>query len=176
MSVLSIIVAMDEHRAIGKDQQLLWRLPHDMQRFKEITTGHTVIMGRKTYESLPKGALPNRKNIVLTQRFAEADYAGCLVYPTLQSALAACEDDREVFIIGGASVYRQVMAIADILYLTTVHHTFAGADTFFPLIDASEWMETDRQDFPEDDKNPYLHSFSTYIRKNKRLGDTTLKN
>ncbi|MDR3268889.1 MAG: dihydrofolate reductase [Tannerella sp.] len=176
MSVISVIVGMDEHRAIGKDRQLLWHLPHDMQHFKEITTGHTVIMGRKTFESLPKGALPNRKNIVLTQRFAEAKYENCLVCPTLQSALAACENEEEVFIIGGANVYRQAMAIADKLYLTTVHHTFAGADTFFPPIDAAEWVETDRQDFPEDDKNPHFHSFSTYIRKNNGRGGTTIKN
>jgi dihydrofolate reductase len=171
MSVLSIIVATDMHRAIGMNQQLLCRLPRDMKYFKEITVGHTVIMGRKTFESLPKGALPDRKNIILTRRFQPSDFpvsgaSELHVHPDLQRALAACENEEEVFVIGGADVYRQAMAIAGKIYLTMIHHTFADADAFFPPVDEAEWTETARQDFPRDDKNLFPHSFLTYIRKN----------
>ncbi|MDR1676225.1 MAG: dihydrofolate reductase [Tannerella sp.] len=175
MSIISIIVATDEQGAIGKDGQLLWRLPRDLKRFKEITAGHTVIMGRKTFESLPGGALPDRRNIVLS---ADTDrhYEHCELYHSLQEALAACEREEEVFIIGGAGVYRQAMALAGKMYLTGVHHTFADADAFFPPFAATEWTETARQDFPPDDKNPYAHTFFSYIRKNKGDSDTTIKN
>jgi dihydrofolate reductase len=162
--MISIIAATDEQGAIGKGRQLLWHLPHDLKRFKEITAGHTVIMGRKTYESLPHGALPDRKNIVLS---ADSDrhYEHCDLCHSLQEALAACEREEEVFIIGGASVYRQAMAAAGKMYLTRVHHTFAEADAFFPPFTDAEWLETARQDFPPDDKNPYAHTFCTLERK-----------
>ncbi|MDR2763903.1 MAG: dihydrofolate reductase [Tannerella sp.] len=175
MSIISIIVATDEQGAIGKDRQLLWHLPRDLKHFKEITTGHTVIMGRKTFESLPGGALPNRRNIVLS---ADPDrhYAHCDLYRSLQEALIACEQEEEVFIIGGASVYRQAMAIAGKMYLTRVHHTYAEADAFFPPFTAEAWTETARQDFPPDDKNPYAHTFFTYVRKNNGYSDTAKKN
>ncbi len=136
--MISIIVATDERGAIGKDNQLLWHLPNDMKYFRELTTGHTVIMGRRTFESLPKGALPNRKNIVLTTT-PDAHFDNCLVYHTLWNALIACEDEDEVFIIGGGSVYRQALEVADKLYLTMVHHTFPDADTFFPHVDPQVW-------------------------------------
>ncbi|MDR1336781.1 MAG: dihydrofolate reductase [Tannerella sp.] len=175
MSIISIIVATDEQGAIGKDGQLLCRLPRDMKRFREITTGHTVIMGRKTFESLPGGALPNRKNRVLSTA-PDRHYEHCDVCRSLQEALAACEGEEEVFIIGGAGVYRQAMPLAGKIYLTGIHHTFADADTFFPPFAATEWTETDRRDFPPDGKNPYAHTFFTYIRKNKRHSNTTGKN
>jgi dihydrofolate reductase len=175
MSIVSIIVAADEQGAIGKAQQLLWHLPRDLKRFKEMTTGHTVIMGRKTFESLPHGALPNRRNIVLS---ADPDrhYEHGECCHSLQEALAACEQEEEVFIIGGADVYRQAMAVAGKIYLTRVHHTFADADAFFPPFTVADWAETARQDFPPDEKNPYAHTFFSYVRKNNGYSDTTIKN
>jgi len=166
MSNLSIIVAMDERRSIGKNQHLLWRLPNDMKFFKETTTGHTVIMGRKTFESLPKGALPDRKNIVLTSQ-PDAQYANCIVCHTLQEALDLTTSEEEVFIIGGGSLYEQALPIADKLYLTKVHHVFDDADTFFPEIDFDSWTEMSKSEFQKDDKNPYVHTILTYVRLNK---------
>jgi dihydrofolate reductase len=164
MSLISLIAAMDERRAIGKDRQLLWHLPNDMKHFREITAGHTVIMGRKTFESLPKGALPNRKNIVLSTR-PNAHHAHCLTFHSLQSALDACKNEEEIFIIGGGSLYKQAISQAGKLCLTVVHHTFDDADTFFPPINADEWNETERRDFPQNEANPWPHSFLTYLRK-----------
>lgn len=163
MSIISIVVALADDNAIGKDQQLLWHLPCDMRRFKELTTGHTVLMGRKTFESLPKGALPNRKNVVLTT-MAEADFPNCVVFDSLPAALDSCEGEEEVFIIGGAQVYKQALAIADRIYLTQVHHTFADADTFFPEIDFKQWKEVERQEFPVDEKHAYAYTFLTLNR------------
>lgn len=161
--MVSIIVATDECGAIGKDNNLLWHLPNDMKHFRELTTGHTVIMGRKTFESLPKGALPNRKNIVLTS--SDKQYENCLVYHSLSSALKACEGEDEIFIIGGGHVYREALDMADKLYVTFVHHRFPDADTFFPSLDPEKWEKTARTDFPQDEKNLYAHSFLTYVRK-----------
>ncbi|MDR1456127.1 MAG: dihydrofolate reductase [Tannerella sp.] len=175
MSIISIIVATDEQGAIGKDGQLLWRLPRDLKRFREITTGHTVIMGRKTFESLPGGALPHRKNIVLSAA-SDRHYEHCDLHHSLQEALAACAQEEEVFVIGGASVYRQAMAVAGKIYLTRVHHTFADADVFFPPFTGEGWTETGRQDFPPDDRNPYAQTFLMYGRKNNGHSDTTIKN
>jgi dihydrofolate reductase len=172
--MISVIVATDEQRAIGRDGRLLWHLPGDMQFFKQVTTGHTVIMGRKTFESLPCGALPNRRNMVLsTQPGWQA--AGCSIYASLAKALAACANEDEVFIIGGASVYRQAMPAAGKLYLTLVHHIFAEADTFFPQFDEAEWEEISRRDCPADAKNPYSHTFLAYIRKNNGLAVPPVK-
>jgi dihydrofolate reductase len=165
MNHLSLIVAMDERRAIGQNNRLMWHLPGDMKRFREITTGHTVIMGRNTFESLPAGALPNRTNIVLSSR-PGASHEGCLTVPSLQSALEACANEAgEVFIIGGGSLYEQALPKAGKIYLTIVHHVFDDADTFFPPLNAGEWNEIERQDFPSDDRNPYPYSFLTWVRK-----------
>jgi dihydrofolate reductase len=162
--VVSLIVAVDERYAIGKRQQLLCHLPNDMKHFKEITTGHTVIMGRKTFESLPGGALPNRRNIVVSAG-AGARFENAVQYGSLQDALKACEDEEEVFIIGGGSVYRQAMPLADKIYLTLIRHAFEGADTFFPPVDTAKWVETTRRDFEKDEKHLYSYSFFTYLRK-----------
>lgn len=164
MSIVSIIVAMDENRAIGKDQQLLWRLPNDMKFFKETTTGHTVIMGRKTYESLPKGALPNRKNIILSSN-PSLDYENCIICHSLKEALTLTESEEEVFIIGGGNVYEQAFPVADKLYLTIVHHIFNEATVFFPEIDWNNWKEIAKAEYPKDDKNPYPHMILTYTRR-----------
>lgn len=164
MSILSIIVAIAENGAIGKQQGLLCHLPDDMKRFKAITSGHTVIMGRKTYESLPKGALPNRKNIVLTRNTAN-DFPGCQVFASLEEAVASCEGEEEVFIIGGAEVYKAALGKADKLYITRIHHRFEDADTFFPPIDESQWETVGQEAHPADSKHAYPYTFITFVRK-----------
>ena len=164
MTTLSIIASIAEDNAIGKDRQLLWHLPNDMKRFKQLTTGHAIIMGRKTFESLPNGALPNRKNIVLTT-LPEAGFVNCFPCESMKDALELCENEEEVFIIGGALVYRQALAKADKMYITRVGATFPDADTFFPVVDWSQWEEVEHQLFPADEKHAYPYSFHTYVRK-----------
>jgi dihydrofolate reductase len=164
MSTISIIAAIADNNAIGKDLQLLCHMPADMKRFKDLTTGHAVIMGRKTFESLPKGALPNRKNIVLTS-MPEAGYVNCFACESMHDALDLCEKEEIVFIIGGALVYRQALQRAEKMYITFIHNEFKDADTFFPIVNWDMWEEVEREDFPADDKNPYPYSFVTYTRK-----------
>ena len=123
MSTISIIAAIADNNAIGKNQQLLWHLPADMKHFKELTTGHAIIMGRKTFESLPNGPLPDRKNVVLTS-LPEAGFVNCFACESMRDALDLCEKEDEIFIIGGALVYRQALSKADKMYITRVHHEF----------------------------------------------------
>ena len=163
MSKITIIAAIAENNAIGKNQQLLCHMPTDMKRFKELTTGHAVIMGRKTFESLPH-ALPNRKNVVLTT-LPEAVFMDSFACESMGTALDLCEKEDEIFIIGGALVYRQALRIADRMLITRIHHEFKDADAFFPVVNWDLWEETEREDFPADDKNPYPYSFVTYMRK-----------
>ncbi len=163
MTRISIIVAASEDQAIGKNGDLLWRMPADMKHFKTLTTGHTIIMGRKTFDSLPKGALPNRTNIVLT-RNPEATFANCIVCSNLQQALDHCAGEDEVFIIGGSQIYEQAMKLADRIYLTRVDASFPDADARFPMIEPTEWQVTDEASFPADEKNPYAYHFITYDR------------
>lgn len=162
--MLSIIVAVADDGAIGQKQELLCHLPKDMHRFRELTTGHTVIMGRNTYESLPKGALPDRRNIVLTRQPGAA-FPGCIVCHSLDEALEAANAAEKIYIIGGAHVYKAALPIADRIDLTRIHHTFPEADTFFPAFDRDEWTETERLDYEADEKNPYPFSFITLLRK-----------
>ena len=166
MSTLSIIVAIADNGAIGKQQQLLCHLPKDLKHFKEITSGHTVIMGRKTYESLPNGALPNRKNIVLTSS-KDLSYPNCIMVNSLEDAIDACNGEEEVFIIGGAAVYKEALEQADKLYITRIHHSFEDADTFFPEINKSDWTETEQISHPADEKHLYPFTFITYTRVSK---------
>lgn len=163
MSKITIIAAIAENNAIGKNQQLLCHMLADMKRFKELTTGHAVIMGRKTFESLPH-ALPNRKNVVLTT-LPEAVFMDSFACESMGTALDLCEKEDEIFIIGGALVYRQALRIADRMLITRIHHEFKDADAFFPVVNWDLWEETEREDFPADDKNPYPYSFVTYMRK-----------
>lgn len=163
MSKITIIAAIAENNAIGKNQQLLCHMPADMKRFKELTTGHAVIMGRKTFESLPH-ALPNRKNVVLTT-LPEAVFMDSFACESMGTALDLCEKEDEIFIIGGALVYRQALRIADRMLITRIHHEFKDADAFFPVVNWDLWEETEHEDFPADDKNPYPYSFVTYMRK-----------
>lgn len=160
--IVSIVVAIAENNAIGKDNQLLWHLPADLKHFKEITSGHTIIMGRKTYESIGK-PLPNRRNIVIT-RNPGLQIPGVEVEGNITNALALCEGEKEIFIIGGAEVYRSTMDLVDRIYLTRVHEHY-DADAFFPEIDFSRWEETNVENHLPDEKNRVAYTFSTLSRK-----------
>lgn len=160
---IAIIVAIAEGNAIGKDQQLLCHMPADLKRFKALTTGHTIIMGRKTFESLPH-ALPNRRNIVLSSQ-PKANFPGCEVCASLPEALALCAGEEEVFILGGGQVYQQALSLTDTLYITYIHHAFPDATTFFPELDAAQWEEIEREAHPADEKNPYPYTYINYHRK-----------
>ena len=153
---------MAKNRAIGYQNKLIYWLPNDLKRFKALTTGHTIIMGRNTFLSLPKGALPNRRNIVLSR--SSKVFPGCDVYPSLEEALAHCAKDEDIYIIGGASVYKQALAVADRLCLTEIDDTPAEADTFFPSYE-DDWQEESREDHPIDDRHDFRYSFVDYIRK-----------
>jgi len=162
---ISIIVAIDENNAIGKDNKLLCHLPNDLKYFKSVTQGHTVIMGRNTYLSLPNGALPNRRNIVLS-RNPDFKIKDGEVISSFKDAIERCKDVEEVFVIGGGKVYNEAIDIADKLYVTFIHHSFTGIDTFFPQIDKSVWKEISRQKNQPDEKNKYPHDFVVYERIN----------
>ena len=159
--IKTIVVAISENNAIGKDNQLLWYLPADLKHFKNITTGHTVIMGRKTFDSVGK-PLPNRRNIIITRHVMHIE--GCEVVSSIDAALALCADEEEVFIVGGAEIYRQSIHLTDRIYLTIVHQKFE-ADSFFPEISDSEWKETAREDHQPDEKNKLPYSFITLERR-----------
>lgn len=161
--MLSIIVCIAQNNAIGLNGGMIYHQRADLKRFKELTTGHTVIMGRRTFESLPKGALPNRRNIVLTRGGGE--FAGAETFCSLQEALRHCGVDEHVFVIGGSSVYNEAMPLADMLYLTLVHHTPSEADTFFPEFDNGEWEEVYRSDYDADEQNDQPYSFIDLRRK-----------
>lgn len=163
--MISIICALAENGAIGYQNDLLYHLRADLQRFKALTTGHTVIMGRRTFESLPKGALPNRRNIVLTT--SHEPWPDTEVFASLDDALKACAPDEEVFIIGGASVYKAAMPLADRLCLTHIHATPAEADVFFPTFDADEWNCTFSERHDADERNDQPFTFADYERKCK---------
>ena len=164
--VLSIIVAVGENGEIGCRNQLPWWLPADLKRFKELTTGHAVVMGRKTFESLPNGALPNRKNIVLS-RNPDFTCNDCQIFPTLSEALIKLSAEKEVFIIGGSQLFSQALPVANKLYLTRVHAVFPEADTFFPEIDSAEWIKSNEITYPADEKNRYSFTFCVYEKKEK---------
>jgi len=159
--MLTIIAAVAKNNALGKDNKLIWHLPADLKRFKNVTLGHHVIMGRKTFESLGK-PLPNRITIIITR---DSNYTaeGCIVTNSLTQALDAAKDDKDPFILGGAEIYKQALEFADVLDLTIVHHEF-DADVFFPEIDLTVWKETSRKSFKADDKNKYDYSFVKYSR------------
>lgn len=158
--MITIIVAIAENGAIGYKNELLYRISADLKRFKALTTGHTVMMGRKTFLSLPKGALPNRRNIVLT-RDVNAQFPGTETFVSIEDALAAVGADEQVFVIGGAEIYRQTMAIADRLEVTLVHDIPANADAYFPEI-SDEWHVVAQEDFTPEDAPAY--SFITYSK------------
>ena len=162
--MISIIVAVARNNAIGYGNQLLYWLPDDLKRFKALTTGHTIIMGRKTFESLPKGALPNRRNIILT-RNPDFRAAGAEVFRSLADALAQCQPEEEVFIIGGESVYKEAIGLASRLYVTTIEDTPTQADAFFPEIDSAKWELIQSIPHEADAKHKYGFQFNDYIKK-----------
>ena len=162
--MISIIVAIAQNGAIGYKGGLIYHLSADLRRFKELTTGNTIIMGRKTFESLPKGALPNRRNIVLTHQKG-TEFPGAEVYSSLDEALSHCSSNDKVYIIGGAQVYTQALGMADELEITLVYDTPAQADTFFPEFGSDpSWHLVNKEDHQADEKNPYAYSFLTYKR------------
>lgn len=163
MTPIALIAAVADNGAIGRNQQLLCHLPNDLKHFKTLTSGHTVVMGRRTFESLPKGALPNRRNIVLTHN-PGLSWPGVEVVHSLDEVASLLSDER-IFIIGGATLYNETINRADTLYITHIHHTFADADTFFPPIDEALWTKEEVQEMPADERHAYPYTFVTYRRK-----------
>ena len=157
---ISMIAAVARNRAIGFQNKLIYWLPNDLKRFKQLTTGHTILMGRHTFESLPKGALPNRRNCVLTT--STASLPGCECFRTWDDFIATCHPDEHIYIIGGASLYRQLIGKADHLYLTEIDDTPAEADTFFP--DYSDWKEVWREAHSSDERHAQRYAFVDYER------------
>lgn len=163
MSTISVIVALGENNEIGKDNQLLWHISDDLKRFKKITSGHAVVMGRNTFLSLPVRPLPNRRNIILTDT-PEERFEGCETVSSVEEAMYMIAEEEEAFIIGGGSIYKQFMKHADKLYLTRVHASF-DADTYFPSINYDEWNEVEREKHTPEADDAYNFSFITLERK-----------
>ena len=159
---INIIAAVAANRAIGYQNDMVYFIREDLKRFKQLTTGHTVIMGRKTFHSLPKGALPNRRNIVLSR--TETDFPNCDVYSSLEEALKHIGAEEKAFIIGGASLYKEALTIADHLYLTEIAATPPQADVFFPEYNDGTWVVESREERPAADDNP-AYAYVNYVRK-----------
>ncbi|MEG0700980.1 MAG: dihydrofolate reductase [Muribaculaceae bacterium] len=160
---IAMIVAISENNAIGKDNDLLCYLSADLKHFKEITMGHAIIMGRKTFESLPKGALPGRRNIVITRnRDFKAD--GVTVCHSIDDAIEVTNCESQRFIIGGAQLYGAMIEMVDTLYITRIHATFADANVFFPKIDLSKWTQLQCERHQADERNSYPFSFTLLTR------------
>ena len=160
---LTVIVAAGDDNAIGKDNDLIWHLSDDLKRFKKLTSGHCIIMGRKTFESFPK-PLPNRTHIVITRQNKYQVPDGVIVVNSLEDALDAAKADSQPFIIGGGEIYRQGLPLAHKLELTRVHATFDGADTFFPELNLTQWKEVSNTYHEKDEKHAYPFSFITYLK------------
>ena len=163
--ILSIIVAVSENHVIGKDNGLIWHLPADMKFFKEKTKGHAIITGRKNYESIPEKfrPLPERTNIVVTRQL-DYNAKGAIVVSSIDEAIEYVRThftNQEVFIIGGAEIYKQTLAICQKVYLTRIHHTFQG-DAFFPELPAADWKLTKQEDVSADEKNKYPFTFEIW--------------
>lgn len=153
---ISLVVALSDNRAIGKDNQLLWHLPADLQHFKQVTMGKPILMGRKTHQSIGR-PLPGRLNVVIT-RDQHVNAEGCVVVNSIQSALEVVKDQSEICVIGGAELYQQMLPMADRMYLTIVHHVFS-ADVFFPEWNDAEWHVIERVERAADEKNQYACEF-----------------
>ena len=163
MHKLALIAAIARNNAIGFGNKLIYWLPNDLKRFKELTTGHTIIMGSNTFRSLPKGALPNRRNIVLSRK--ESGFPGCETFSSLEEALANCNDTEPVYVIGGEMLYRSALPLADILCLTEVDDTPQEADAFFPEFSRNEWEVIEKEEYMSDEKHAFNYSFVTYMRR-----------
>ena len=157
---LNIIAAVARNRAIGYQNKLLYWLPDDLKRFKALTTGHTIIMGRRTFESLPTGALPDRRNIVLSR--SQQTLPGCECFTSIEEALRHCQPDEDVYVIGGASIYKQAVNLADRLYLTEVDDTPQQADAYFP--DYENWTVERREEHEKDERHAFRFAFVDYVR------------
>lgn len=157
-----LIAAVAENNALGKNNDLLWHLPNDFKRFKEVTSGHHIIMGRKTFESFPK-PLPNRTHIIITRQ-KDFKYEGCIVVSDIEKALDACPKNEDIYIIGGGEIYSQSIHFADQLDITRVHHSF-DADVYFPEIDTEIWELTSETFHPKDEKHLFDFTFQTFVRR-----------
>lgn len=167
--MINIVVAKASNNVIGAKNDLIWHLPNDLKHFKNLTSGHPIIMGRKTYESLGR-PLPNRTNIVIT-RDSNWTADGIVKENSLEKAIdTALKIDEDIYIIGGGNIYKQAMEFTDILFITEVHHEFDG-DTYFPEIDTDDWEEIKRENFKKDEKHPFAYSFVTYqkVKENNRI-------
>ena len=164
--LISIVAAMAENRVIGRGNDLPWRLPADLKHFKALTLGKPIVMGRRTWESLP-GLLPERPHIVVTR---DPDYQaeGCILVSSIEQALGAAGDAPELMVVGGAQLYGEMFALAGRMYLTLVHAEVEG-DTYFPEFDASEWQEVARESHPPDEKNAYGYTFTTLERLSPQM-------
>ncbi|NLP49133.1 dihydrofolate reductase [Bacillus sp. RO1] len=160
--MISIIVATDKNNLIGKDNDLPWRIPADLAYFKQVTQGNTIVMGRKTYESIGK-PLPNRRNIVLSRQDYHAD--GCETFHSIEEVVNMDEEGKELFIIGGAHIFKEALPFADYLYLTFIDEEFEG-DTYFPEVNEKDWDLISSEKGIKDEKNPYDY----YFKKYKRIG------
>lgn len=160
--MVTIIAAIANNNVLGKDNQLIWHIPADLKRFKKETSGHHIIMGRKTFESLGR-ALPNRVNVIISRNLNYPAPGGCIVVSSLEEALEVAKNDTTPFIIGGAQIYSEAIKIADKLDITHVYHDFEG-DVFFPEIDENIWTLTHQEDFKADETNPFNYSFISYKR------------
>lgn len=160
---ITLIAAVAENNALGKDNKMMWHLPDDFKHFKTRTSGHHIIMGRKTFESFPS-PLPNRTSVIITR---QSDYKadGCIIAGSLDEALKACPQDEEVFVIGGGEIYNQSINRADKLDITRVHAEFPDADAYFPQIDEPKWKLTEAVFHPKDEKHAYEMTFQVYLKK-----------
>lgn len=163
---IALIAAIAKNNAIGNDNKLIYWLPDDLKRFKALTTGHTIIMGSNTFRSLPNGALPKRRNIVLSRKGSE--FPGAEHYNSLEEALVHCSEEEIVFIIGGEMLYRTAIAQSDILYLTEIDDTPSAADAFFPDFSKEEWIATETEMHSKDEKHHFNYSFVTYEKAPQR--------
>lgn len=160
--MIIMIAAAAENNALGKNNELVWHLPNDFKRFKSLTTGHHIIMGRKTFESFPK-PLPNRVHVVISR---QENYKpeGCIVVDSIEKAIAICPANDDSYIIGGGEIYNLALPFTDIIELTKVHHSF-DADAFFPKINKNEWILVESEENYKDEKHLYDYTYETYIRK-----------
>ena len=165
MNTITMIAAASENNALGKNNDLLWHLPDDFKRFKQLTTAHTIVMGRKTFESFPK-PLPDRKHIIVTRdQNYSVNHENCWVVNSLEEAIEQIANDSLSFIIGGGEIYKQGEKFATQIELTRVHATFANADTFFPEIDEGVWKLVNEEYRPKDERHKYDFTYLTYVRR-----------
>ena len=157
-----MIAAIAENNALGKNNELIWHLPNDFKRFKALTSGHHIIMGRKTFESFPK-PLPNRTHIIITRQ-KEYQAEGCIIVDNIEKAIEICPKNENSYIIGGGEIYNLGLPYADIIDITRVHHNFL-ADVYFPEIDPNDWELTESEFNEKDEKHQYDYTFQTLVRK-----------